>query len=145
MSTPIKLSVIGAGSAQFSLGLVKDICLTPGLAGSLISLMDIDEVRLDMIHKLGVRYANELGADLQFESTTNRRNSLSDADFVINTASAHSHGQQRAIRELTAKYGYYYGGVHLGNFHNLLLMLDVAREMEEVCPDAWLIQSGNPV
>lgn len=145
MSTPIKLSVIGAGSAQFSLGLVKDICLTPGLAGSLISFMDIDADRLDMIHKLGVRYAGELGADLDFESTTNRRDSLRDADFVINTASAHSHYQQRAIRELTAKFGYYYGGVNLGNYHNLQLMLDVARDMEEMCPSAWLIQSGNPV
>ena len=65
MSTPIKLAVIGAGSAQFSLGLVKDICLTPGLAGSLISFMDIDGERLDMIQKLGRRYANELGADLR--------------------------------------------------------------------------------
>jgi alpha-galactosidase len=145
MATPIKLSVIGAGSAQFSLGLVKDICLTPGLAGSLISFMDIDADRLDMIHKLGRRYADELGAELQFESTTNRRESLHDADFVINTASAHSHYQQRAIRELTANYGYYYGGVNLGNHHNLQLMLDVARDMEAVCPDAWLIQSGNPV
>jgi alpha-galactosidase len=145
MSTPIKLSVIGAGSAQFSLGLVKDICLTPGLAGSLISFMDIDADRLDMIHKLGQRYAGELGAELDFESTTNRRDSLRDADFVINTASAHSHYQQRAIRELTAKFGYYYGGVNLGNYHNLQLMLDVARDMEEMCPSAWLIQSGNPV
>jgi alpha-galactosidase len=145
MPTPIKLSVIGAGSAQFSLGLVKDICLTPGLAGSLISFMDIDEDRLAMIHKLGERYASELGMDLQFESTINRRASLHDADFVINTASASSHHHQRATRELTAKHGYYYGGVHLGGYSNLNLMLDVARDMEEVCPDAWLIQSGNPV
>jgi alpha-galactosidase len=137
--------VIGAGSAQFSLGLVKDICLTPGLAGSLISFMDIDAGRLEMIHKLGRRYAAELGSDLRFESTTERQAALSDANFVINTASAHSHGQQRAIRELTAQHGYYYGGVNLGNFHNLQLMLDVVRDMEAVCPDAWLIQSGNPV
>jgi alpha-galactosidase len=98
-----------------------------------------------MIHKLGERYANELGMDLQFESTTNRRGSLHDADFVINTASASSHHHQRATRELTAQHGYYYGGVSLGGYSNLKLMLDVARDMEEVCPDAWLIQSGNPV
>ncbi len=145
MSTPIKISVIGAGSAQFSLGLVKDICLTPGLAGSLINFMDIDAERLDMIHKMGVRYANELGADLRFESTTDRRASLQNADFVINTASANSHHHQRAVRELTAKYGYYYGGVKLGDFLNLRLMLGVARDIEAICPNAWLIQSGNPV
>ena len=76
MATPIKISVIGAGSATFSLGLVKDLCLTEGLKGSLVSFMDINEERLDMIHKMGKRYAQELGTDLQFESTVDRRASL---------------------------------------------------------------------
>jgi alpha-galactosidase len=143
--TAIKVSVIGAGSAQFSLGLVKDLCLTRSLAGSLVSFMDINPERLEMIHKLAARYASELGADLCFEHTTDRAASLRDADFVINTAAAKSHHHQRAVRDLTARHGYYYGGVHLGNFYNLRLMLDVAREMEQICPDAWLIQSGNPV
>ncbi|GIV77632.1 alpha-glucosidase/alpha-galactosidase [Litorilinea aerophila] len=145
MSTPIKIAVIGAGSAQFSLGLVKDLCLTPGLVGSLVHFMDIDPERLAMIHRLAERYRDELGTDLQIDSTTDRRVALQDADFVINTASAQSHHHQRAIRELAEQYGYYYGRVNLGNFYNLRLMLEVARDMEEICPDAWLIQSGNPV
>ena len=49
--------------------------------------MDIDADRLDVIHKLGARYANELGADLRFESSTDRQQALQDVDFVINTAS----------------------------------------------------------
>jgi len=146
MSTPIRISVIGAGSAQFSLGLVKDICLTASLSGSLINFMDINPERLDMIHKLGQRYAAELGTDLRFESTTSLRESLQDADFVINTASASPHGKQADSREVAAKYGYYHGGgIGTGGFANLDLMLGVARTMEEICPDAWLIQSGNPV
>ena len=145
MSTPIKIAVVGAGSAQFSLGLVKDICLTPSLAGSMIHFMDIDENRLSMIEKLAGRYSDELGNDLQLDRTTDLQTALEDADFVINTASASSHHHQRAVRDLTAKHGYYYGGVHLGNFANLMLMLNVAHTMEEICPDAWLIQSGNPV
>lgn len=146
MSTPIKLTVIGAGSAQFSLGLVKDICLTDSLNGSLITFMDIDAERLDMIHKMGVRYADELGADLRFESTTDRRAALQDTDFVINTASVSSHQKQRDSRELLEKYGYYHGGrLRSGGYGNLNLMLSVAQDMEEICPDAWLIQSGNPV
>jgi len=146
MSTPIRISVVGAGSAQFSLGLVKDICLTASLSGSLINFMDIDPDRLDMIHKLGKRYAQELGTDLRFESTTSLRDSLQDADFVINTASASPHGKQADSREVAAKYGYYHGGrIGTGDFPNLDLMLGVARTMGEVCPDAWLIQSGNPV
>ena len=46
----MKITVIGAGSAQFSLGLVKDLCLTEGLAGSHVTYMDIDQERLDMIY-----------------------------------------------------------------------------------------------
>lgn len=143
--TAIKISVIGAGSAQFSLGLVKDICLTPGLAGSLVSFMDINSERLASVARLAARYANELGADLRFEHTTDRESSLRDANFVINTASVTSHQHQRAVRELTAKHGYYYGGVNLGSSGQLAFMLDVARDIERICPDAWLIQSGNPV
>jgi alpha-galactosidase len=56
-----------------------------------------------------------------------------------------SHHHQRAMREFNAKHGYYYGGVGLGSFYQFRLMLDVARDMERICPDAWLIQSANPV
>jgi alpha-galactosidase len=145
MSTPIKIAVVGAGSATFSLGLVKDLSLTPSLAGSLVHFMDIDAERLEMIHRLAQRYCDELGQDLRIESTSDLDTALQDADFVINTASASSHHHQRAVRDLTEKRGYYYGGVNLGNFANLSLMLDVAQAMERICPDAWLIQSGNPV
>lgn len=146
MGTPIQITVIGAGSATFSLGLVKDLCLTDSLSGSLVRFMDIDNERLQMIHKLAARYAKELGSDLRFESTTDLRRALEDADFVINTASAKSHQKQRDIRELADDFGYYYGGrIGLGSYYNLNLMLTVAQAMEEICPDAWLIQSGNPV
>jgi alpha-galactosidase len=145
MSTPIKIGVVGAGSATFSLGLVKDLSLTPSLAGSMVHFMDIDEERLAMIHRLAQRYCDELGQDLRIESTTSLDEVLQDADFVINTASASSHHHQRAVRDLTEKYGYYYGGVNLGSYVNLDLMLNVARAMERICPEAWLIQSGNPV
>ena len=82
MGTPIKIAVIGAGSAQFSLGLVKDICLTPSLAGSLVHFMDIDAGRLDMIHKLAARYSSELGSELKIESTTDLYTALTDADIA---------------------------------------------------------------
>ena len=145
MPSRIKVAVIGAGSATFSLGLVKDFCLTPSLRGSQICFMDIDSARLDMIHKLAVRYAGELGADILFESSTVRRACLRDADFVVNTAAVQSHEQQIEMRRVAEKHGYYYGSLRLGSFYNLSLMLEVARDMGQVCPDAWLIQSGNPV
>lgn len=145
MGTAVKISVIGAGSATFSLGLVKDLCLTESLAGSLVSFMDINPERLEIVHKLAERYATELGADMRFESTEDREASLEDADFVINTAYVKGHYHARDTREVTAKHGYYYGGVGIGSYDNLQLMLNVAFDMEQICPDAWLIQSGNPV
>ena len=147
MATAVKVAVIGAGSAVFSLGLVKDICLTESLAGSQVSFMDIDQGRLEMIHRLAERYARELGADLRFESTLDRRVAMKDADFVINTASVVSHHDSIAMKHMAEKHGYYYGRVDTGvyNLRNMMFMMDVARDMEAVCPDAWLIQSGNPV
>lgn len=146
MSKAIKIGIIGAGSAQFSLGLVKDICLTESLAGSHITFMDIDEGRLDVIHKLGSKYAGQLGADLTFDATTDRAAALQDADFVVNTAYVLGHVVEAKMRSLAAeKHGYYHSGGSFGSYHQLRLMLDVARDMERICPDAWLIQSGNPV
>lgn len=145
MSKSIKITVIGAGSAEFSLGLVKDLCLTPSLAGSHVSFMDINPERLDMIHKFAVRYANELGANLTFDLFTDRADSLRDADFVVNTAFVQGHYHARDARAVTAQHGYYYGGVGLGDWYQFRLMLDVARDMEKICPNAWIIQSANPV
>lgn len=145
--TSIKLSIIGAGSAVFSLGLVKDICLTKGLSGSHISFMDIDRERLQVVGVLAKRYANQIGASLTFDTTTDRQSSLEGADFVINTASAVGHQTDLAIREIISNYGYYYGRAPIPyySYYNLKLMINVARDMERICPEAWLIQAGNPV
>src|SRR5215472_15042331 len=113
MPRPIRIGVIGAGSGVFSLGLVKDLCLTPNLRGSEVSFMDVDPERLETVHKLASRYADELGAQMRFESTIDRAAALTDADFVINTASAKSHQAQRRERELAGEHGYYYGGTNL--------------------------------
>ena len=142
----IKVTIIGAGSVVFSLGLVKDLCLTESLKGSKVCFMDINEERLDIIYRLGVRYAEDLGADLQFQRTLNREESLQDADFVINTATiTHNEYFMKRRRELTAKHGYFYGRTGMPEYHNLQLMLDVVRDMEKICPGAWVLQAGNPV
>ncbi len=145
MSTPVRIGIIGAGSAQFSLGLVKDLCLTERLAGSQVCFMDLSPERLDMVHKLALRYAGEMGTDLRFETTTDRSACLQGADFIINTAYVKGHNHEWAMREIAEKHGYYYDGVQLGDYYQLRLILDIAREMEQLCPDAMLIQSANPV
>ena len=142
----VGITVIGAGSVVFSLALVKDVCLTEGLSGSEITFMDINQERLDIVHGMAVRYAEDLGADLTFGKTLNRANSLRDADYVINTATI-THNEDFKVRQraLATEHGYYYGHHGFPEYHNLQLMLDVARDMARLCPDAYVFQAGNPV
>ena len=67
--SPTRISIVGAGSAVFSLQLMRDLCLTPGLAGSHVVLMDIDPERVEAVTVLSRRLADEMGANLRFEST----------------------------------------------------------------------------
>lgn len=143
MEKAIKTAVIGAGSAVFSLGLVRDFSLTESLAGSTITFMDMDEERLERIHNLARRYATEVKADLRLEKATDRKKALEGADFVINTALVGGHEDQETERTVFEEHGYY-RGLHFP-YHQLKLMLEVARDMEKLCPDAWLIQSSNPL
>ncbi len=145
MGKAVKIGVIGAGSATFSLGLVRDLCQTEALHGSHITLMDVNEERLHVIHRLATRYAAELGVPLTFEATAQRERALIDADFVINTALSGGHDRTEAWRYEADQRGYYRGLRHLSNFHQYKLMVSVAQDMERLCPHAWLIQSSNPV
>jgi alpha-galactosidase len=142
----IKVTVFGAGSVVFSLGLVKDLCLTRGLGGSSVCFMDINEEALETVHALALKYAEDLGADLRFERTRSREAALRDADFVVNTATVtHEEHFAKRRRDLAARHGYFYGGTGMPEYHNLKLFLDVALDMEKFCPDAWMLLAGNPV
>ena len=145
MPSPVRIGVIGAGSATFSLGLVKDLCLTPNLEGSEVHFMDIDAERLDAVTRMAGRYTDEVGARLRFQQTTDRAEALRGCDFVIDTAMVQSHHHQADMRELMARHGYYYRGVEAGSFYQFGVMMELGRDMERLCPEAWLIQSGNPV
>ncbi len=145
MMTEVKVSIIGAGSATFSMSLLRDLCLKESLKGSTVSFMDISKERLDAVYGLAKRYAKETKADLKFEKTMERNETLQDADFVIDTALVGGHTNEEIERKVGQEHGYYRGlqfGVY---FHQLGLMLDVARDVGDICPEAWLIQASNPV
>ena len=149
-----KISIIGAGRAVFSLSLIRDLCLTPGLNGSTVSLMDINPARLDAIHLLIERYAGEMGADITATKTTDRRESLAGADFVINTALVPGHGLLRSGWEIAQKHGYRFGGsLHVMHDEAFWINFSTARvflmtsceDVLEICPNAWYLQVANPV
>ena len=144
MGTSVKITIIGAGSATFAAGIVRDLCVTPGLHGSHVALMDVDEHRLEMIDRMASRLSDELQAGLRFSRTTDREAALEGADFVLNTAQVGGHGWTEAQRSIAEEHGYY-RGARLHNFGQAAFFLEVAQDIERICPNAWLIQSGNPV
>ena len=144
MSKGVRISIVGAGSGEFSLGIVRDLCLTRGLWGSTVSFMDINEERLNAVHNVATRYTEELGADLKFEKTLDRRDSLRGADFVINTAMVGGWDRSRAGWEASLRHGYTQA-VLIDSYYQYRLFLGVIRDMEALCPNAWYIQSANPV
>ena len=84
----------------------------------------------------------------KFESATERRSRPARRRFCD------QHGVGRCpinsgvtMRQMLLDKGYSWSGPSAGEYgyYNISFMLDVARDMEEICPDAWLIQAGNPV
>ncbi|MEM2795393.1 MAG: hypothetical protein QXY49_06030, partial [Thermofilaceae archaeon] len=105
-----KISVIGAGSAVFSLNLIKDLVLTPNLYGATLTLMDVNVERLNAVYSLLNLFAKETDAKLIIEKTTDRKKALEDADFVINTALAAGHDRLREGWSIALSLGYRFGG-----------------------------------
>lgn len=147
------IAIIGAGSAVFSLGLIRDLCLTERLHGCEVRLMDIDETRLRAIARLCERYSEEMGAGIRTMATSDRRAALAGADFVINTALVSGYAGMRAGWDVAARHGYRFGGsLHVMhdepfwvNFSQLRFFDEVVREVRELCPGAWYLQVANPV
>lgn len=149
----IKISVIGAGSSVFSLDLIRNLCISEYLKDCTVSFMDVDPVRLDAAFKLCVRYAAEMGQNLNIEKTTDRIESLKGADFVINTALHVNYELWKKGWNIAQTYGYRYGGsLHIMhdeafwiNFYQFRLMESVYEDMRRICPDAWYLLVANPV
>ena len=149
----VKISIIGAGSANFSLSLIRDLCLTPNLRGSTVSFMDIDPVRLDAAYGLCRRYADEVGIDLDLRKTTDRHESLQGADFVVNTALVVGNRRLQEGYALAQRHGYRFGGsYHIMhdeafwiNYYQYRLFESLIQDMLELCPAAWCLLVANPV
>lgn len=144
----VELAIIGGGSAQFSLGVVKDLANLPSLRGSCVRLMDIDQHRLDVIQAVAQRIASEMGADLKFTKTLDREEALHGAGFVLNCALVGGWRGRRYMREIALKHardGAMPSAGALANFKQLDLFAGVARDIHRICPQAWYIQSANPM
>ena len=147
-----KITIIGGGSSTFTPQLMRLFIESEVLRGSTISLMDIDAHRLEVMDRLCNLLVQKEGADLTIESTTNRRESLVDADFVIGAIAVGGLDAWEKDIEIPAKYGVYMhicdsigpGGM-MRAFRHIPPLVGVCRDLEEVSPHAWVFNYSNPL
>lgn len=140
------IEVIGAGSATFSLDIIRDLIITLGLHNSNIILVDKDEERLNAIARVAQSYNDEMNAGYTFQTETSWEKPLGGAvDYVILAALAGGRDGMDKDRALLEEHGYYRGiGINTP-FRQLKLMMDVGEKMADRCPEATLIMAANPV
>ncbi|MEM2129756.1 MAG: alpha-glucosidase/alpha-galactosidase [Candidatus Bathyarchaeia archaeon] len=147
-----KITFIGAGSVVFASRLLNDIISHPELCDVTISLMDIDAERLKLIDDLARLTVAKYAPKIKVESTLIRKEALKDANYVINMIQI---GGLEAFEKdiyIPLKYGVNQevgdtlgpGGVFRG-LRTIPVLLDICHDMEELCPDALLINYANPM
>ena len=152
MKTP-KVVIIGAGSAVFGLTTLATLVRSPRLRGGTLGLVDLEADGLALITALARRLNREWEAGLTIESATRREDLLPGADFVIVSIEVGPReGTWKRDWEIPLQFGvrqpYGENGGPGGFAHTLRQvpeMLGIARDMERLCPDAWLINFTNPV
>ena len=107
MRIMVKITIIGGGSSTFTPQLMRLFSESSILSGSTVTLMDVNADRLKMMAALSKRLVEKEGADLEVESTTDQRESLVDADFVITAISVGGFDAWEKDIEIPAKYGVY--------------------------------------
>jgi alpha-galactosidase len=148
-----KITLIGAGSTVFAQALLTDILSFPELVESHISLHDIDPERLRTSERMAHKLAEQLGARPHIEATTDRRAALTDANYAICMIQVGGYRPATVIDfDIPKRYGLRQtiadtlgiGGI-MRAVRTIPVLLDICRDMEEVCPEATLLQYSNPM
>ncbi len=148
-----KIAFIGAGSVVFAKNLIGDVLSYPALAESEIALMDVDQERLRTAERVAHRVASSLGARPSITATTDRRTAVDGADHVITMFQIGGYRPATVTDfEIPARYGLRQtiadtlgiGGI-MRALRTIPVLLDLCREIEELAPDAHLLQYVNPM
>jgi alpha-galactosidase len=148
-----KISFLGAGSTVFAKNLMGDILSYPELQDATISLFDIDPARLRTSEIVAHKIAEFFGISPKIEATLDRRQSLAGADFAISMFQVGGYKPGTVTDfEIPKKYGLRQtiadtlgiGGIMRG-LRTIPVFLDIARDMEELCPDVTFLQYVNPM
>lgn len=153
----LKITFIGAGSTIFVKNVIGDVFLTDSLSEVEVALYDIDAARLEesriLISALNDTLNSSKAKITAYVGVENRKQALKDANFVINAIQVGGYEPSTVIDfEIPKKYGLRQtiadtlgiGGIFRG-LRTIPVMKEIADDMEEVCPDAWLLNYTNPM
>jgi alpha-galactosidase len=147
-----KIAFIGAGSWGFTRKLVRDLLTFPLLEDATIALMDINAERLDFAKRAVQRIIDLGNYPARVVATQDRQEALRDADFVVVTILAGGVDIWRHDIEIPKQFGV---DINIGDtrgpsgifraLRTIPPMLDIARDMEQLCPNALMLNYTNPM
>ncbi len=153
----MKITFMGAGSTVFARNVLGDCMCTPALCEAEIALYDIDKQRLEdseIILRAINKNVNESRAKITtYLGVENRKDALRGANFVVNAIQVGLYDPCTITDfEIPKKYGLRQtiadtlgiGGIMRG-LRTIPVLEDFARDMQEVCPDAWFLNYTNPM
>ena len=149
----IKLTIIGAGSTVFTKNIVTDLLTIKKFQSIEIALMDIDEHRLNKTDELLKIVSQKINVRPIIKKYNNRKEALKNADFVQTTIQVGGFKPATLIDfEIPNKYGLKQtigdtigiGGIMRG-LRTIPVLLDIAKDISEICPEAIWMQYVNPM
>jgi len=142
---------IGAGSMSFGIPTFQDLFTTPKLAGASLRLVDIDPENLDRMYDLALKMNEASGLGFKISKTTDRLEALPGADYVVNSLAIERCDLWKHDFQVPLKHGIKHclgenggPGALFFSMRTIPLILDICRDMERLCPDAWFLNFSNP-
>jgi len=147
-----EIAIIGAGSHVFAQAMVRDSLSFPGLQDSTFRLMDIDPEPLGYMETIARKMVDQSGFPARVTSTTDRREALDGADYVVVAVLVGGREPIRWEIDIPLKYGVNQcigdtmgpGGIFRA-MRTIPVLVGIARDVEELCPDAVMLNYTNPM
>lgn len=146
-----KVVVLGAGSLFFGRQAIWQMVHSEHLNKGTLALVDTNEERLNKLVKLAQKVAEANKVELKIEGSIDRRQVLMDADFVVLSFAEDTVKYRGIDCEISEKYGIRMcsgdtigpGGIFRA-MRELPVIMECTRDIEELCPEAWVINYINP-
>ncbi len=146
-----KISVIGAGSYFFGRQVIWKMATSPHFRGGTLALVDTDPAVLDTMMRLARRIFRETDCRAELVGSTERRDVIGDSNFIVLTFSRRNAFYRDLDTRIAARHGIRMcssdtigpGGIFRA-LREIPIVLDIAKDAEELAPECWMINFINP-